>query len=462
MVCFPVSVCHHASTGMHTRPTWAAFLITSVASFLLYWFSLPPHLGLGMSGAYATGSYYAGVAHPSGDPVWTLYAWLITHATPFGNIAWRAAVASALAASVACGLIAALITETGAWVLAGIHRFRRLPPLEESWLRAVGGAVGGLAFGLTPGLWRKAITADPHSFGILLFCAGLACLARWYATPQKRAWLLWSIVAYGLSLVSSPHLFAAAFGLLIIVLLGDRALGRDLIGISGCLLLAGLVWESTLGFPLIFSNLMQFDGLFVVYLVAGLGATGLGAYAAIRTWRFGTEWAWVAKAIVVLFACLSLYLIAPISSLTNPPVNWSYSRTAEGFAALIGRAQYSQIEPQYYPPILLSQLSNFGPRILAGFSWLFLIPAAIPLLPMKRYGAEARRWIWGLLALAGSFALIILTCLNPPLDGSLEMIMPYFAGFHALLAILAGYGLVIAGTVTGRQGLESGQPADVT
>ena len=122
------------------------FLAASGATLLVYWFSLPPHLTPGMAGAYATGAAYAGISHPTGDPAWTLYAWLFSHLMPVGNLAWRVILAPACAASIACGLIASLVAQTGGWILGGKTRFARLPPTEENWLRTVAGAVAGIRF----------------------------------------------------------------------------------------------------------------------------------------------------------------------------------------------------------------------------------------------------------------------------------------------------------------------------
>jgi hypothetical protein len=42
---------------------------------------------------------------------------------------------------------------------------------------------------------------------------------------------------------------------------------------------------------------------------------------------------------------LSLYLYVPLASLANPPINWGYPRTAEGFAHTLTRGQYESVRP---------------------------------------------------------------------------------------------------------------------
>ena len=75
---------------------WLTFAITTLVVFIGYYFSLAPDLTLEDSGELAVGSFYAGVPHPPGYPVWTLFTWLICELVPFYNIAWRVALASAI------------------------------------------------------------------------------------------------------------------------------------------------------------------------------------------------------------------------------------------------------------------------------------------------------------------------------------------------------------------------------
>src|SRR6266496_1218739 len=76
---------------------WASFLVTTLLVFIGYWWTLAPDLTLEDCGELATGSFYAGVPHPPGYPVWTVYSWLFTCLVPIGNIAYRVTISSAFA-----------------------------------------------------------------------------------------------------------------------------------------------------------------------------------------------------------------------------------------------------------------------------------------------------------------------------------------------------------------------------
>src|SRR5216117_1894726 len=89
---------------------WLTFGLTALLVFIGYYLTLAPDLTLEDSGELATGSFYAGVLHPPGYPVWTIYTWLFTRLVPVANVAYRVALASALAGALACGLLAFMVS----------------------------------------------------------------------------------------------------------------------------------------------------------------------------------------------------------------------------------------------------------------------------------------------------------------------------------------------------------------
>src|SRR5580765_8190491 len=60
------------------RIDWLTFGITTLIVFIGYYLTLAPDLTLEDSGELAVGSFYAGVPHPPGYPVWTIFTWLFT------------------------------------------------------------------------------------------------------------------------------------------------------------------------------------------------------------------------------------------------------------------------------------------------------------------------------------------------------------------------------------------------
>src|SRR4051794_30093262 len=98
----PVKVAMDPAPPIHVPPLfrridWTAMLITFVLVLVGYLMTLAPDLTLEDSGELAVGSFYAGIPHPPGYPVWTLYSWLFTVLVPISNIAYRVGLSSAFA-----------------------------------------------------------------------------------------------------------------------------------------------------------------------------------------------------------------------------------------------------------------------------------------------------------------------------------------------------------------------------
>ena len=96
----------------------------------VYLRTLAPEVTLRYSGLLSTSANYAGVAYPPGFPVWTLYSWLFVHLLPFSNVAWRVAVGSAVAAALASGLVALMVSRSGAMLLENTPAFTSRAPAE--------------------------------------------------------------------------------------------------------------------------------------------------------------------------------------------------------------------------------------------------------------------------------------------------------------------------------------------
>ena len=96
---------HHPGPPLFRKADWLCFGLTTLLVFIGYMLTLAPDLTLEDSGELAVGSFYAGVPHPPGYPVWTIYTWLFT-LLPISNIAFRVGLSSAVAAAFACGIVA--------------------------------------------------------------------------------------------------------------------------------------------------------------------------------------------------------------------------------------------------------------------------------------------------------------------------------------------------------------------
>src|ERR1051325_6334307 len=137
------------------RTDWFTFGVTTLLVFLGYLYTLAPDLTLEDSGELATGSFYAGVPHPPGYPVWTIYSWFFT-LLPISNIAYRVALSSAVAGAISCGLVALMVSRGSSMMIEGIAELKNIDRRWENGLCIVSGFVAGMLIGVKGFMWCQA------------------------------------------------------------------------------------------------------------------------------------------------------------------------------------------------------------------------------------------------------------------------------------------------------------------
>ncbi len=109
-------------------------------------------------------SYLLGIAHPTGYPLFTLLGYLFTHMLPthllpWGNVAGRLGIMSALFSAAAVPAVYALARQ--------LH------------LDRFGSLLAALTFGLGQAAWTVAARGDVHGLNALLMALSTALLVRW-------------------------------------------------------------------------------------------------------------------------------------------------------------------------------------------------------------------------------------------------------------------------------------------
>ncbi len=214
-------------------------------------------------------------------------------------------------------------------------------------------------------------------------------------------------------------------------------------------------------------------GLCYAIPVAGLhiAAFTLLAHGALNglthpcSWYFGWPIAWNFVLLALIWATLpngravagaaffaqlgiSFYAYMPIvSDLRNPPMNWGYPRTWEGFKHALMRGQYEAIGFQLPN---LGQILNYFEDVRVQFTDLLIPFALVPFAAGHWIVRKENRkafWQWMVPALVCfllmSFLLIGLANVKGDLqDGFIQKVK--FIASHAMLALWIGYGLVFA------------------
>ena len=192
-----------------------------VAAFLTYVLTLYPTVSGGDSGELIAAACNLGVAHPPGYPLFTLLTKFFTW-IPFGSIAWRANLLSAVCDAVAASLLS-----------ASVFRISKNP-----W---AGVFTGGL-FAFSPLVWSYAVQAEVFPLNNLLVAALIYIFIRYTESRETKFVMLGALVT-GLGL-SNHHTFVLYAGpiALMTLVLGKKELlnSRSFIRLLG-LFLAGLL-----------------------------------------------------------------------------------------------------------------------------------------------------------------------------------------------------------------------------
>jgi Flp pilus assembly protein TadD len=512
---------------------WLTFFLTTLLVLVGYLYTIAPDLTLEDSGELAVGSMYAGVPHPPGYPVWTIYTWAFTKFLPISNIAFRVAVSSAVAAALSAGLVGLLISRGSSLILESIDSFKALERKWENPLCLVSGLAGGLLIGFNGFIWSQAVIVEVYTLAVLTFMAMLAFLMRWLYAPQQRRYLYWAFFMFGLCFCNHQTLIVAAIGIEVLALMGDRRLGRDFffanalvytlvmlgrahgktamlsdnVGVFHVFNFIGLAsWVVAFAYSgkleqsvrnlavgaasivalLGFTALITADGnvvsltaavsqavaegknaadlgrsledakSFAALMIPALGYVSLAGLIAVfamsynteRSGRLLSEWKPVLLSGVIFLLGAAFYFYMPLASMTNPPMNWGYPRTWEGFIHAFTRGQYEKTNPSTNPLILIQQVSMYFQGAKEEFNWANLLVALVPFGFLTQMKSRERGWLIGLTGIYVTLAFLLLILLNPGITRQdRELVKVFFTSSHTIIALGVGYGLSIIGAL---------------
>jgi hypothetical protein len=231
------------------RADWGQAGLVGAALFAVYALTAPRTVALEDDGLFVLSSYFLGIEHPPGFPLYTLLGKLST-LVPVGSIAYRVHLLSGLFGGLTCSLL---------WMCARAL----LQPRLAAYVCA-------FALGLTPVFWSQALIAEVYTFNTAFFAALLylglqACppSADAERAAARPGLLPWIALLSGLSL--SNHwplmlLVAPAFALLLWPLHRQAAAGWGklaLLASAGLLPYAWLVLRSWMAIPVSFDGPLE-------------------------------------------------------------------------------------------------------------------------------------------------------------------------------------------------------------
>jgi tetratricopeptide (TPR) repeat protein len=424
---------------------WLALGITTLIIFVIYFWTLSPDVTLEDSGELCTGSFYAGIPHPPGYPFWAIYSWLWTVILPFGSVTWRVEVGEAFAEAVGCGVVAFMVSRGSSMLIEGIEALKGLSIQWEKAICLVSGFVVGMLVGLDGFMWSEADVINRISlFGVPWLLLVLLCLMRWFYAPHQRRYLYMAFFLYGICATIHQTLLLSAMGIEIAIAAAQPRLGRDLFLGNSLIYIVCLIELANKSIPAL-NNMTSTE--VVLFNIVGIGSILACGWLCLKTRGILTEWKAIILMGIMWVLGVSFYFYEPISGMTNPPMEWGYPRTVEGFFHALGRMQYETINGTdifHDPTRFFNQLWYIGQGLDESFSWLFVFIGLLPFLFLFKMQKRERAWIVGLTAIYFCLSVILVILINVTLDKSQsDLSKVFFTASHALFAIMLGYGLTL-------------------
>jgi hypothetical protein len=405
------------------RFDWRVAGVTVSLALLVYFVTLAPTVTLGHSGAFVVAGEYLGVGRVPGYPLWHLMAKVFI--TLFGfvhyrgqpNPAWATNFMSAFFGALSCGLVALLVSRAG--------RSDGDPaPRRRVFLAAL---AAGLLLAVSPAMWAQSVITETDTLTLFCLLLFLVACAAWLRRPSLPA-ACGLAASFGLGLAQSELLLLLLPAFCLALHGGDARLfrmfcvGNLFLWILPLALLAG-------GWPR-------------HWLIPAAAASAvLGLLLPLRLSPAGPR----ALAVIgVVALMLSLYAYLPIASEGNPPIQFGYPRTFEGFLFVISRGQYERIVPSpVFSSLFAEQLGWYANLLLRQFLFFPALAGVIPFFTRARHPVEWRRWQGVCFLALFMFSVVLVNGSSPHMDiqDSLIQREKFIPGF-ALWSILMGIGFV--------------------
>jgi tetratricopeptide (TPR) repeat protein len=489
----PVKVTPVKVAPLFRKIDWLVLAVSFAAVWAVYLWTLAPELTLEDSGELCTASFYAGIPHPPGYPFWAIYSWLWTVILPFGNVAWRVEVGESFAAAMACGLVGFMVSRGSSMLIEGIEELKSLDRKWENAICVVTGIVAGLLLGFDGFTWKESVVINRISlFDVPWIIVVALCLFRWIYAPHQTRYLFFAMFFFGLCATIHQTLLVAAMGIEVVIAAAHPRFGRSfflgnsivylmglilvssgaisafnglsemliiIFNVVGVASIAAYIWFAILTKEslqelardgavaaafLFFAAIPGHGGFFALLCVASLAGFG---WLAWDTRKIDLGWLVVTICAIFWLAGLSFYLYEAVSGMTDPPMQWGYPRTVDGFFHALSRGQYEKVDPTdiiHNPMRFVSQLWLLVGGIIDSYSLVCLFIALLPFLFIFKMQRRERAWLIGLAAIYACIGVFLTVLMNTSLDRqSADESKVVFTASHAIVSIMIGYGLAL-------------------
>ena len=449
---------------------WWAALVTVVFSAGVFLYNMAPEVTLQDSGELVTGAFNFGVPHPPGYPFWAFLGFVWSHfIVPFGNPAWRIGTMSVVTGALVVGVLTLMMTRSLRLVLSSLPWLASMDEGLRHWMAVTIGVSSGLLFGFNRGVWLWACVSEMRVLNVFSFVLIACIFFIWMLQPERRFFLYATLLLLGLSLANhqTVAIMAIPLGVGTVVMglerflqarearKGEWTAGLLMGSLSDAWELAGAGALSGAVGLLVWSWLQVGDSAAMLTAPLGMGSMVLLAVAvAIGVGGASTGWWKVKRALAGAGSFLlgaSFYLYMPLAASTNPPMNWGYAATREGFLHAVTRGQYEKLNMAN--PFSMAGMEEFLLKIWVfargllnqysvGLNVVALVALVVLVANWFRWKRAGRAWMVFVVAAYMATSLGLLTIINPKLDKQeQEITIKFFAPAHGFFGMLIGYGL---------------------
>jgi len=451
------------------RQDWLAALATTVFSGLFFFYYMAPEVTLQDSGELVTGAFTFGVPHPPGYPLWAFLGYIWCHLiVPFGNPAWRIGTMSVVTGALTVGVMTLMMTRSIRLLLHSLPWSGFADNRLTELVAITTGVSSALLFGFNRGVWLWACVSEMRVLNVFSFVLMACIFFGWMIQPSRRGFIYISVLLFGMSLANHQTIaimaFPFAIGILAVGL--ERFFLQYRKGIKQKdtteLLMTSLsdFWEQgAAGFLAVTTILMVFAWLQSpdtntmlqnknFWLGTAAGTFGIIILVAGKI----TGWWQVKRSLIstgLLHLGISFYLYMPFAAKTNPPMNWGYAGTKEGFLHAITRGQYEKLQTaDFMSSEFFTKIFVFTKLLIGQYSFWVTLLGIVALLFLilwwTRWRPTARAWMVFVWAAFLFTSLGLLTIINPKLDRQeQEITIKFFAPAHGFYAMLIGYGIAV-------------------
>jgi thioredoxin-like negative regulator of GroEL len=456
---------HPASVRHFFAPEdWIAAGGTFLISGLAFLFYMSPEVTMEDSGELVTGAFNFGVPHPPGYPLWAFLGWVWRHLVPFGNPAWRTCLMSVLTGALVVGVLTLLMTRSVLMLLRAVAWADEIEERMKHWIALTVGASVALLFGFNRGVWLWACVPEMRVLNVFMFILTACIFFAWMMRPERHVFLYATILVYALGITNHQTIAVMALPFMV---------GAFVVGLHQICESRPVVWRAAVVMPaldasweLAVAALFSAAAGFIVWawLETGtatqffaddfwLRALVAGVAGVVLLLAFGAlGWLNLRRAMICTAAFLvgcSFYFYMPVAASTNPPMNWGYAATKQGFLHAITRGQYERINFSWpWQPAFWVQIRLFRQALMHQYSTPLCLVGLVTLVLLgwcwRSIRSRARSWLIFVWAAFFTTSFGLLTIINPGLDKqNQEINLKFFAPAHGFFAMLIGYGAAL-------------------